>query len=234
MKRTRKTTLMSCTFLLAAGLIPHVPFSAWSLLPEAHACSPRDLHSNPTPADLVVVGRVTEAQFQEQHEEEPVWVTQAFMRLDVESCIPLEGASCLSPGEHTIRHDGRHQFLVGERVALVLFRRPDSGEPQIIYRFTLSDQDGDGEDEVYHWRRGDLLADPAPMAANHYWADNLQWNFAPGEAPPPDITWEDVLFNAFRDAPPRALAVEGLPVLIHNSLSGLLEWVTQRNLELRR
>lgn len=248
MKPTVKVAPAPGALVLLVALLAHAPSPCPSsrpsppwfahlssfLMAEARACDPRDLHENPTPAEMVVLGRVTEAQFHEQHDEEPVWVTQAYMRTDIESCTSLGDAECLGTGEHKLRHDGRQQFLIGERVALVLFRRPDTGEPQILYHFTLSDQDGDGDDEVYRWRRGDLLANPAPEEANHLWADNLQWNYAPGETPPPAITWEEVLFDAFRDAPPQALAAEALPVQVHDSLNGLLEWVIARNLELER
>ncbi len=216
-----------CAGLLSAGLLcTGLP------LGPASACEPRNLHVNRTPAEIVVTGHVLVPQYNEQHDQEPVWVTQSYMHLQVESCTPIAGEECLGRGEHKLRHNGRQQFLEGERVALVLFRRPDTGQYQILYRFTLSDQNGDGQDEVYSWSRGDLLRHPQPTAENHYWADNLQWNYRVGEEPPGVVFWEDVLFKAFRDAPPLIRAAEGLPRKVHADLDRLIEWLLERNLEL--
>ncbi len=198
----------------------------------ASACGPRDTHAETLPAELVVIGHVTVPQYNEQHDEEPVWVTQSYMCLQVESCTTVACDSCLDPGEYKLRHNGRKQFLEGERVALVLSRRQDTDQYQILFRFMLSDQDQDGVEEVYTWSRADLVRNPRPTPENYYWAENLQWNLAANEEPPTNITWEDVLFKAFRDTPANALEFEGLPREAHDCLDSLTKWVFNRNIEL--
>lgn len=213
--------------LLALGLLLSVVSTAG---PD---CEGYDFHANYWPADAVITGHVLKPQYIEEHPEEPIWQTQSFVDVQVDDCTVIRGSACVPTGPQKIRHNGRKTFLEGERVALVLMKRSDTGQWWCLYHFTLSDQVGpDGREEIYTWARADLERNPAPTPQNHYWADNLQWNLGRREAPPPNVTWEDVLFHAFRDASAHIRAREGLPEQKHADLEALIRWVAQRNREI--
>ena len=213
--------------LLALGLLLFVVSEAG---PD---CEGYDFHENYWPADVVVTGRILRSQYREEHPEEPIWQTQSFVDVHVDACTPICGDARVPAGVQKIRHNGHKAFLDGERVALVLMKRSDTGQWWCLYHFTLSDQVGhDGQEEVYVWARADLERNPKPTPQNHYWVDNLQWNLALRESAPTAVTWEDVLFKAFRDAPPHIRAQEGLPEKKHATLEELIRWVAHRNQEI--
>jgi hypothetical protein len=190
------------------------------------------LHENPSPAEAVIFGAVTNPQVEVRVPDDMREPLHWFVEMMVDESASLVDSLEIVPGSYTIRHGFGRQFLDGERVALVITRRPDTREWWILFKYTLSDQDLDGIDEVYAWGRPDLRMNPRPTPENRYWVASLDLNLGLHERPPTSATWEDVLFHSAPQAP-ASIRSHLLPKKIHADKDSLIQWARDRNASLQ-